>query len=566
MRILQQFFHLVRFFIKQKNSIILQVDKTWFCSNFLYISGWALSKNGRYGIKQIEIYYQQRLLGKAIYGNIRNDVGEAYPLIIDSKYSGFEFRTKLSDGLSPADDAKVEILIKATAQTGHIFDKKQCCEKIPLIGHLDKGQAERTQHTQSNVPQAHSYQTESVAPAPPPYSAKLANYSLRILFVLYSDFRSNSATQVHHFANALIERGHQCAVTVPQNSRETVGFYAGGDVLYSPLNYTESLVPSQLFNGLPPHIIHAWTPREIVRRHCEALNTKYPAAKLIVHLEDNEEYLLEAHTGLPIQHLRRIPPKYYSQVFPNGLSHPEHYKAFLAKSSGVTVIMDTLLEFTPPQLPHLILWPIIDIERFPSAKKDPALLCELCIKDSEFVIVYTGNVHAANAKEVRELYLAVKLTNEQGVPCRLIRTGRDEYNFLGEEHAAWRKKYCTDLGVVSGERIPIILSIADMLIQPGCADRFNDYRLPSKIPEFLASGKPIAIPKANIGCILKHAEEAMLLHTGDAAEISSVIRQMHKDKTLKEKLSEGGRKFAIMNFDKNLITERLERFYENIVL
>ena len=48
-------------------------------------------------------------------------------------------------------------------------------------------------------------------------------------------------------------------------------------------------------------------------------------------------------------------------------------------------------------------------------------------------------------------------------------------------------------------RLPALLRLADVLVQPGESNRFNTHRLPSKLPEFLASGRPVIMPRANLG-------------------------------------------------------------------
>ena len=47
--------------------------------------------------------------------------------------------------------------------------------------------------------------------------------------------------------------------------------------------------------------------------------------------------------------------------------------------------------------------------------------------------------------------------------------------------------------------IPGYLALADAFVQPGAPDDFNRYRLPSKLPEFLAMGRPVILPHCNIG-------------------------------------------------------------------
>ena len=43
-----------------------------------------------------------------------------------------------------------------------------------------------------------------------------------------------------------------------------------------------------------------------------------------------------------------------------------------------------------------------------------------------------------------------------------------------------------DLGFVSRDRLWDLLAAADVFVQPGGPSPFNDYRFPSKLPDFLA--------------------------------------------------------------------------------
>ena len=65
--------------------------------------------------------------------------------------------------------------------------------------------------------------------------------------------------------------------------------------------------------------------------------------------------------------------------------------------------------------------------------------------------------------------------------------------------------------------IPGYLALADAYVQPGAPDDFNRYRLPSKLPEFLAMGRPVILPACNLGNELTDGENALLLREGDGA-------------------------------------------------
>src|SRR5437016_749125 len=175
-----------------------------------------------------------------------------------------------------------------------------------------------------------------------------------VLFVLYHDFGANSAVHVHNFANNLAGLGHFVAVAIPGGQDLGAGL---GEQHYSVQLFSGVDGDwSKLFgNARPPEIVHAWTPRENVRLFCERLKSLC-SFTLFIHLEDNEELILEANLGAPFDQLAKAE---YIEVPPN-LSHPHRYREFLKSASAVTVIMDRLDEFVPAEHPKLVLWPGAD--------------------------------------------------------------------------------------------------------------------------------------------------------------------------------------------------------------
>src|SRR5205814_1029183 len=215
---------------------------------------------------------------------------------------------------------------------------------------------------------------------------------------------------------------------------------------------------------------------------------------LVVHLEDNEEAILEVTLGMSFEKLARVRP---AQI-PRNLSHPQHYRAFIASADGVTLIMDRLERFVPADTPKLVLWPGADERLFAPRPQDPDLRAELGIPENAVVLCYTGNVHPAIARDVRSVYLAAAILDQEGIPTRLIRTGRDFCSFLGPDEE-WAYKISIELGQVPYQEIPALLSLAEVLVQPGADNAFNEFRLPGKLPEFFAMGRPVILPRTNIG-------------------------------------------------------------------
>jgi glycosyltransferase involved in cell wall biosynthesis len=380
-----------------------------------------------------------------------------------------------------------------------------------------------------------------------------------ILFVLYHDFTANSAVHVHNFANRLVGSGHSIAVAIPDRDDSGSGL---GEQHYRVLAFGEmDGTWSRLFpNGLPPDVLHAWTPRENVRLFCEKVRSLC-SPLLCVHLEDNEELILEVNLGRPFQELAGSK----SMNLPGNLAHPRNYRRFIAEADGVTMIMDRLEKFVPDGVRRLILWPGADRELFFPRQRDEAFLASLGVPRGNIVLCYTGNVHSANAREVRSLYLAAAILSREGIPTTLVRAGKDYCPFLGPDER-WGRRVSVDLGYVRHVDIPSLLGLADFLIQPGTDDAFNEYRLPAKLPEFFAMGRPLLLPLTNVGRFVRHGHEAWVLPKVDALGIVDTLKKLRADEGLRSRLSAGALAFGDEHFDWGKNTAVLETFYKQIRL
>lgn len=401
---------------------------------------------------------------------------------------------------------------------------------------------------------------------------------MNILFVNHGNFRSNSAIHVFGFANQLVKFGHDCIVAVP-DSPETVSVI--GAPLFAPGDFGGVLRARPGFkNGLPADIVHAWTPRENVR----AFVASAPAAahcKYFVHLEDNEEFILEQFTGLDFQRLRAMRERSLRRLVPAALSHPRRYRQFLESADGITIIIERLRECVPAGIPSAVLWPGIDFELFDggagvSARREDAGSAgeytratrdagdarqRYGLSPGEHVLVYTGNVHKANAREVRNLYAAVKLLNDRGAACRLLRTGVDHCPFL-EASVEAALKHVINLGFLPWAQIPSVIGLADVVVQPGSPGPFNDFRLPSKLPEFLAMARAVILPATNLGLYLQDGVNAVLLKDGSAGEIAALAEGLFSDCARRESLGREARKFSREHFDWAANTRQLLALYE----
>ena len=252
---------------------------------------------------------------------------------------------------------------------------------------------------------------------------------MNVLFVNYHDFHSNSATHIFNLADELRRLGSSCAVCVPDR-KETVADL--GTATFAVLDYTDDARRGRFGfdDGRPPDLIHAWTPRELVRELVSGLAAAH-SIPYLVHLEDNEDVIAADQLGIPRDRIL-----YASEAELAGVSAAHLASAPLPRVPRRRRRRDgdhrPAGGVRPPGVPTLELWPASEQELFFPRPPSSPLRDELGLNGSDSVVVYAGNVHPTNAAEVRSLYLALALVTRRGLPVKLVRLGRDFVDFLGD--------------------------------------------------------------------------------------------------------------------------------------
>lgn len=382
---------------------------------------------------------------------------------------------------------------------------------------------------------------------------------MNVLFALYGDLGSNSAIPLTLHARELRRRGHHCVVALPTGGPEYTGVQ--GDLPFRPVFYHEALesLDSIFPDGRPADVLQAWTPREGVRRFVCAYLSKRPTP-FVVYLEDNEGVICRGALSLVglreevlLQHSEAI----ISIYTPDGMAHPLRYESFIGLADAAVVIQGKLAAEVPPWVPCATVMPGVDLELFAPRPADPALRNRYGVADGERVIVYPGGLNQFTQPGLEALCLAVALVNRRGTPCRLLRTGPGTLDFLGRLPPD-AVTVVNDLGTLPRQDLPGLLALADVLVQPGKPDPFDNLRLPGKVPEFFASGRPVVLPRTNIADLLQDGEHAVFLHTGSAKEIAEKCLALFADPEVARKVGEAGRRFAEANFDPSTQAQRLE--------
>ncbi len=506
------------------------------------VGGWALHPEGP--LVELVLRYGHRELPCKL-NRPRRDVPALFPKVAHASHAGFESRDHLVAGHGPARLrgrlAGGRTVLARTKVTFSIATDENHGPELDLT-------AERIALPFRKV----------VAPE----TLARTSLSLNILYVLPGSFASNSALHVAALANELAAAGHACAVAVPHDV-ETLAHHDRPS--FRGLTYAEAESGDAFADGRGPDLVHAWTTRENVRQLTQVLRGRYQT-KVIVHLEDNEQEILGLSLGRSPAELENLTGAELDQLVPADLSHPRRGREFLATADGITVITENLRKFVPAARPCHEIVPAADARHFFPRPIPVEFRRMLDARPGETVLFYHGNVHASNAAEVRELYAAVLQLNCAGQPVTLLRTGQNRVDFLGAL-AAEVGPYVLELGQILHHRhLPSLMALADIFVQPGRPDAFNNYRFPSKLPEFFALGRPVVLPRTNLGAKLRHGVDAFVLEQADAAGIVAAVSELRADRGLYDRLTQGAIAFAAQNFNWRRSAEALARFYATVAV
>lgn len=376
---------------------------------------------------------------------------------------------------------------------------------------------------------------------------------MNILFVNYGDFSTNSLNHIAPFANFLTEQGHHCIVCAPANLQSR---FLVPKILFQTTSYSDILsLPQHFPDGRPADIIHAWTPRINVASFVTQYSHQYGYGhRLVIHMEDHEEEILESFYNTPIEKLKSEgPPESLNSWHPM-LSHPIQYKSFLESGDAHTAVINSLFQLQPDKKPKIELLPGLEHESKTIHSNTPT--------DGE-TIVYSGGVTSNNIADIANLYNAIGSLRQNGRNIKILKTGPNHPS-LNEICNYDTTKFVTDLGFLAKPKLLSLLAQATVLIQPGKDTAFNRFRLPSKLPEFLASGTPVITGDTNLGKRLSHRKEAYLLQSSTPEEICEAYLEIIQNQSLYKTLAHEGKRFAKENFDLEQNGAKLLTFYREL--
>lgn len=381
-----------------------------------------------------------------------------------------------------------------------------------------------------------------------------ASGSLNLLLINHGALDTNSAYHVLGHAQALAASGHdvRAGMTKLQGPPELEL-----DNGLRVMSHRVLLDHGGAFrDGRPADVVHVWTPRENVRQFTETYRQRHGGRVLIIHLEDPESVVFERFTGHSLQAAREMP-----KAWPSGLICPSNGQAFLQWADGFTVVHACLQSEVPVGRPCQELVPVLDTAFFEPHQDTSALRAALGLADHLPVVAFHGNDHPAVAQDVRCLYEAMDRLMAEGWEGYFVRTGHVN-EALYEDLPFRSSPRCLELGFVERSRIPGLMALATVVVQPGNADPFNAHRLPAKIPEYLMMARPLIMGRTNIAAELQAQGAARIVDSMTALSLAQALRELLADPSAAGQMGQRGRDLALARFSAARVTPALLAFYQ----
>ena len=189
----------------------------------------------------------------------------------------------------------------------------------------------------------------------------------------------------------------------------------------------------------------------------------------------------------------------------------------------------------------------------PVSKEDNKLFEEFNIPKDKFIVVYAGNMGAAQGTEVI-LDTAEKLKDNTDIQFVIFGGGS------GFENAkkAVEEKNLTNViinGLLPQDRVPEVYSLGDIALIT-CKKGSGTSAMPSKTWSIMACDTPIIASfdtDSELGVILKEANAGIAVEPGDVQALSKEIIANYSNHEIKY---HGGRKYVLENASKDICTKK----------
>ena len=203
-----------------------------------------------------------------------------------------------------------------------------------------------------------------------------------------------------------------------------------------------------------------------------------------------------------------------------------------------------------------------DLEFFKEINDNDKINEDYNIKN-KFVVLYTGLLGFAQAPEVM-IDAAKILENNKDIVFLIVGGGP-----LKKDLESKIKNLKLDNVILSGQRpreeMPIFVSRGDICLIPYKNSSTFQKNVPSKMFDYMASGKPIIINLEGAASdIIEKAQAGLVIEPENTSALAKAIEQLYNNKFLRKKMGDLGRSYVEKYYDKKEISKQLETILENV--
>lgn len=410
---------------------------------------------------------------------------------------------------------------------------------------------------------------------------------MKITYIGFGDFhRFAGMKQLYHFAQEVCRQGHLAQILFPGCAQTVHAMDEPPLAAIVEMAFDGPRVAASVrrqVQNFSPDILHVWTPRFVPALAGWQLH-RLTRAQVILDHEDDEDYHVRYMRHSWTQNWQTGPRRLATPaiVLRNSVTHWLHPIGADGKvtrpaqemitrhlvtriAAAHTAISPNLVAWARAQWPGkpvYLLYPGADLQRFSPGSGDRELETELGLIDKK-VLVYSGTM----SLRIFEWFVDVlTIVREQQPAVKLVMVGEDNFRSQAEQlaHEHGVEDHYALVGQVSYSQVPKYLRLADILVQHP-VDQANELRLPAKLPEYLAMGKPVITFADGIGSTLEDGVHVRKLYSDQPAEAAAIVLELLGDPKQCKALGTAARSLASDRFTWSQNGCQLVEIYQEVM-
>jgi glycosyltransferase involved in cell wall biosynthesis len=125
------------------------------------------------------------------------------------------------------------------------------------------------------------------------------------------------------------------------------------------------------------------------------------------------------------------------------------------------------------------------------------------------------------------------------------------------------RPWVIDLGKQESKDLIRYVAAANALVQPGEPGDFNNFRFPSKLPMYFASGRPLILSGTRYGLEVESGVDCIATVENTAESIRDALSTLMDAPQDAARIGKNGREFALKTFSWGVSAKRLFTFYKS---